>query len=47
MSDEYRGKHNGTVKGKTFERTRRERKTHSQRRAERSNYERTIYGGGK
>lgn len=31
---EWRGKHMGTVKGKPFEATRRERKTHAERRAE-------------
>ena len=30
----YLGMHNGTVKGKGFERSRRERKSHAQRRAE-------------
>ena len=31
---EWRGKHSGTVKGKPFEGTRRERKTHAQRKAD-------------
>jgi hypothetical protein len=31
---EWKGKHMGTVKGKPFEATRRERKTHAQRRAD-------------
>lgn len=31
---EWRGKHMGTVKGKPFEATRRERKTHAERKAE-------------
>lgn len=32
--DKYLGMHNGTVKGKGFEGSRRARKTHAQRRAE-------------
>ena len=30
---EYKGHHNGTVKGKSFEWSRRERKTHAERKA--------------
>lgn len=32
--DKYLGHHNGTVRGKSFEGTRRDRKTHSERKAE-------------
>ena len=40
----YRGMHGGSVKGKPFEESRRTRKSHASRKAERSDYERRTYG---
>jgi hypothetical protein len=41
---EYKGMHGGSVKGKSFEATRRDRKTHTERRTQRAVYERALAG---
>jgi len=42
---DYRGMHNGTVSGKGFERSRRNRKSHQERRVQRSEHERRLCNG--
>jgi hypothetical protein len=44
MDNKYKGMHNGTVKGKSFEESRRNRKSHSERKMERAQHERELAG---